>query len=514
MIGAEKHDINPALYPPFHGWIDELRISNSLRYTADFSRPTANFAVDGNTIGMLRFDENAGAVAYDTSGRAAGPSNGQVRIGGSPVGPEWTDDVPFPSGGPTPDPSGSTTWYLAEGFTGSGFGTYILIQNPNALASTVDVTYMLQGGGTHLASAHRPGQLPATPSSRRTRPRSASTRPSPPCSSARSRSSSSAPCTSAPMATTPSASPLRPHLVPGRRLHRRRLRDLHPDPEPQRFTRHRRRHLHAPGRRHASRASTPSRPIPATPSWPRTRPRSAPDQAFSTKLVGSQPIIVERAMYFGSGGHGTIGVTAPATTWYLAEGYTGSGFGTYILIQNPNASAATVDVTYMLQGGGTLSRQHTVPGNSRYTIVAQDPAEVGPDRAFSTKLVGSQPIIVERAMYFGGAGHATIGVTGPATTWYLAEGYTGDGLATYILIQNPNASSATVDVTYMLQGGGTLTRQHTVPANARYTIVAQDPDEVGLDQAFSTKLVGSQPIIVERAMYFGTGGHASQGWTP
>jgi hypothetical protein len=48
--------------------------------------------------------------------------------------------------------------------------------------------------------------------------------------------------------------------------------------------------------------------------------------------------------------------------------------------------------------------------NARYTIVAQDPAEVGPDQAFSTRLVGSLPIIVERAMYFGSGGHATIGV--------------------------------------------------------------------------------------------------------
>ena len=97
VFGAEKHDLNPALYPSYRGWIDEVRISNNLRYTADFSRPTAIFAVDANTIAMLRFDENAEAVAYDTSGADAGPSNGLVRIGGSPAGPEWSTDVPFPA---------------------------------------------------------------------------------------------------------------------------------------------------------------------------------------------------------------------------------------------------------------------------------------------------------------------------------------------------------------------------------------------------------------------------------
>ena len=216
-------------------------------------------------------------------------------------------------------------------------------------------------------------------------------------------------------------------------------------------------------------------------------------------------------MYFDGGGHNTIGVTTPATTWYLAEGYTGGGFSTYILLQNPNSDAATVDVTYMLQSGGTVARQHTVPGNSRYTVVAGDESQVGSDQAFSTKLVSDQNIIVERAMYFDGGGHNTIGVTTPASTWYLAEGYTGGGFSTYILLQNPNSSAATVDVTYMLQSGGTVARQHTVSGNSRYTIVAGDESQVGADQAFSTKLVSDQSIIVERAMYFDGGGHNTIG---
>ena len=64
----------------------------------------------------------------------------------------------------------------------------------------------------------------------------------------------------------------------------------------------------------------------------------------------------------------------------------------------------------MLQGGGTVVRQHTVAGNSRHTIVAGEQSQVGADQAFSTKLVSDQNIIVERAMYFDGGGHNTIGV--------------------------------------------------------------------------------------------------------
>ena len=105
VVGARKHDLDPSLFPPFRGWIDELRVSNSLRYTTDFTRPAANFPVDANTIALLRFDENAGSAAYDTSGSAAGPSNGILRLGGTPVGPEWSYDVPFSGSGPTPTSS-------------------------------------------------------------------------------------------------------------------------------------------------------------------------------------------------------------------------------------------------------------------------------------------------------------------------------------------------------------------------------------------------------------------------
>jgi hypothetical protein len=43
--------------------------------------------------------------------------------------------------------------------------------------------------------------------------------------------------------------------------------------------------------------------------------------------------------------------------------------------------------------------------------------------------------------------------------------------------------------------------------------VTQDLSEVGVDAAFSTRIESDQPIIVERAMYFPTGGHNAPGVT-
>ncbi len=241
--------------------------------------------------------------------------------------------------------------------------------------------------------------------------------------------------------------------------------------------------------------------------------------AFSTKLVSDQPVVVERAMYFNNEGHVVGGVTSPQNTWYLAEGFTGDGTETFILIQNPNATASDVTLTYMLQGGGVETRAVSILANSRKTIRVNDVDQLGDGLAFSTKVTAAQPIIVERAMYWNNgvgsnAGHASTGVTASATTWYLAEGYTGSGFSTYILIQNPNASSVNVTLTYMVDGGGTFVKTLTIPANSRATVATQDASQMGLDAIFSTKVTGNLPIIVERAMYFLSGGHNAAGVIP
>ena len=47
-------------------------------------------------------------------------------------------------------------------------------------------------------------------------------------------------------------------------------------------------------------------------------------------------------------GHGAAGVTAPALRWFLAEGATGNFFDLYVLVANPNTTASTLKVTYLL----------------------------------------------------------------------------------------------------------------------------------------------------------------------
>jgi hypothetical protein len=94
VIGAEKHDAGTS-YPSFNGFIDELRISSVIRYTANFQRPNSPFVTDSNTVGLYHFDEGSGDTVYDVSAYSGGPSNGVRRFGGNPSGPVWSTQTPF-----------------------------------------------------------------------------------------------------------------------------------------------------------------------------------------------------------------------------------------------------------------------------------------------------------------------------------------------------------------------------------------------------------------------------------
>jgi hypothetical protein len=101
VLGAEKNDVGAA-FPSFSGWIDEVRLSNVIRYSNNFTPPFQPFNSDSNTIALYHFDERQGDAVNDSSGAVGSPSNGVRSFGGFPAGPVWSSDSPFYSspGGP------------------------------------------------------------------------------------------------------------------------------------------------------------------------------------------------------------------------------------------------------------------------------------------------------------------------------------------------------------------------------------------------------------------------------
>lgn len=78
VLGAEKHDAG-ASYPSFRGYMTELRVSNSVRYSgASFSPPTARFTDDANTEVLMHMTESSGTTMTDSSASGA---NGTLQTG-------------------------------------------------------------------------------------------------------------------------------------------------------------------------------------------------------------------------------------------------------------------------------------------------------------------------------------------------------------------------------------------------------------------------------------------------
>ena len=306
---------------------------------------------------------------------------------------------------PPPQEPAKTTWYLAEGTTDYGFGTYINIQNPNPTAVTAKVTYMTKAGPRSRAAL-----------------------------------------TLAPMSQT---------------------------------------------------VINPLEDIGAT--------------DFSTKIECEEEdktICVDRRMVWtganapASEGHSSVGVTAPAKRWYLAEGSSKWGFETWLLIQNPGTSDAHVNVTYMIEGKAPVVKAKVVKAGARASYSME--TDIGQADASIMVESTDQPVIPERAMYRYNRreGHDSIGTTTPAKDFYLAEGTTDWGFTTYVLVQNPNNQAANVTITYMTPTGAVAQPAFQMEPNSRKTI---NVNSVVAKKDLSIKVSGSLPIIAERAMYWGAG---------
>ncbi|MBN2167661.1 MAG: VCBS repeat-containing protein [Actinobacteria bacterium] len=311
------------------------------------------------------------------------------------------------------------TWYLAEGYTADNFDEYVLVQNPGSSAVNVTMTFMVEGGSPQTAGFN------IAPQSRFTL----------------------------------------------------NVKDI-------------------PGLQNA---------------------------CVSTKVEASGDVICERSMYFNYngnvGGHNAMGVSEPAGQWYLAEGYTAQSYDTFVLIQNPGNSQAKVELNFLRSDGHQYKQKLTLPAMSRKTIKVDDvpgfeAAEV------STEVTSDKPVIAERAMYFNSngrdGGHDSTGVSEPAQSWYLAEGYTGGSFDTYILVMNPQNEKISVKATFMRSDGHVHSENRELLPRSRYTIHVDGIP--GFENAeVSTLIEGlGGPVIAERAMYFiyndaYPGGHDSTG---
>jgi autotransporter-associated beta strand protein len=246
------------------------------------------------------------------------------------------------------------------------------------------------------------------------------------------------------------------------------------------------------------------------------------NQSFGMIVEFTRPGVAERSMYFGTdpfwaGGHESAGVNSPSPNWYFAEGATGAGFDTFILVTNPFPAPNEVTFTFYAESGPPATLTRTIPGNSRITINPEAEDLSIPEGPVATQVQGFYQVIAERSQYWslGAPGwieaHNSFGVTLPALKWGLAEGRVGgpEEYQTYILLANTSTSDAEVTLTFLKEGTSPAPPPQTitVPAQTRMNVRVEPLGAAG-DPAttFGTVIQSNVPIAVERSMYWNANG--------
>ncbi len=191
----------------------------------------------------------------------------------------------------------------------------------------------------------------------------------------------------------------------------------------------------------------------------------------------------------------------------------------FYLVQNANASTATVTVKYLLPSGSPITKSYVVAPNSRFNIWVDADDDRLANTDVSAVLTSDRPIIVERAMWWPGPtaatwaeAHNSTGLTATGRTWALAEGEVGGsrGAETYILIANRGAANSAT-VTLLYEDGTSESKVFPLAAGSRTNVAVAFDFPGALGRRFGTLIEAASPgaqIVVERAMYTNAGGVA------
>ncbi len=266
---------------------------------------------------------------------------------------------------------------------------------------------------------------------------------------------------------------------------------------------------------------------------------------FLIQVDATQPVVVERPLYFRISVPGIAGIVAggssvagvsPALDWYFPDGYTGRpGAPTQenLVLANPDANGtgapAAVTVTYALANGTTKTINVSVPARSQ--LIKNVNTDVGPGILVAMKVFSTNgiTIVAERQEFFSfpsltptPTGVEVVGTTSGghslSTVYSFAEGHLGGSFSEYVTLFNPNSSAILVSVTYFITHGTTQylsQEQVSIPpmgvaqvnANTFLNIPATAASGVAADTSLVVQSLPNSngavlPLVAERSLYF------------
>ncbi len=509
VLGAEKHDAGSA-YPSYSGWLDEMRISTALRYSASFERPTSPFLPDAYTAALYHFDEGTGSTVGDSSGAAGGPSDGSIYFGGDPAGPEWSSLTPFASQKcHQRPPSPLSRQYFAEGATKDFFDTWILLSNPSTDTVEACLTFLQAGGSL-------PGPKVSIPPGARKSIKvddfidtfevgAIVEGVDGKVYAERAMYSRKSGLEGAHLSKGSDTVAHNWYMGEGATAGGFETWVLVANPDPTNAS------------EVTVRFLTDAGPVvlPAMTVDPMRRRSIRVNDYVTTFDVSTQVsatgpgVVVERATYSSQSGRkgatASPAVAASSTSHFLAEGATTDPFETWILLANPDSSAeAVVDVDFLDENGSAARLSVAVPPGHRKTIRADDYVD---SFNVSTKVTSSGvPVVAERAMYKNtgpeGLGAATGEPSGNAAfEWIAVEGASDGGFETWILVANPDPTSPSeVEIAYLTGGGAIPGPIDVIPPSSRRSYKVNSTVQT-FDVSARVKVRSGAGVVVEKAVY-------------
>ena len=172
----------------------------------------------------------------------------------------------------------------------------------------------------------------------------------------------------------------------------------------------------------------------------------APIGSSGLEIESSAPVVVESVVRapHASGPTAAMALTTLSRLWYFPDGSTSAGNKEYIALLNPNPQTATVHLHPVTsQGYLPWATLHLAP-YTRAVYVVHGLLH----RSGLAAIVGADRPIAAQEIRYASSGSTTLvnGAAGPARSWGLAEGYTGNGFKQWITLLNPGDRTATVRV--------------------------------------------------------------------
>jgi hypothetical protein len=188
------------------------------------------------------------------------------------------------------------------------------------------------------------------------------------------------------------------------------------------------------------------------------------------------------------------------------------GVGGEVVIANAGASTLDATVTLLAGPGEAVEQAVTVPPRGR-DVIDVDAAVTADFVGVMVEIQGGGGLVEQRALHPEGMSVAAC-ANAPASSWYLAEGFTAEGSVEQLVLSNPYDESAIVDIGFATEEGsrepselqGAPIPPRSVKVIDLDTIAARDEPEVAV------KVVATKGnLVVGRAQVYNGGGRRGFG---